>query len=225
MEPNITIFFIIEVIGTVAFASSGAMVAIEQELDLLGVIVLGVITAVGGGMLRDLLLGNVPPSLFFHPVYVVVAFLTVLVLFLLVRLNQHVLEAPYITIYEKMMNIVDAVGLAAFTVTGVDTAVLAGYGDYQFLTVFLGVLTGVGGGLLRDMMAGNVPFILKKHVYACASIAGAVCYVFLSPRMDMDISMIVSACLTFSIRMLATKYCWNLPTATRKKEENMDGVQ
>lgn len=217
MEQSITIFFIIEVIGTIAFASSGAMVAIEQELDLLGVIVLGVITAVGGGMLRDLLLGNVPPGLFFHPVYVLVAFLTVLVLFLLVRLNQHVLEAPYITIYEKMMNIVDAVGLAAFTVTGVDTAVLAGYGDYWFLTVFLGVLTGVGGGLLRDIMAGNIPFILKKHVYACASIAGAVCYVLLNTCMDMNLSMIISAFLIFVIRMLATKYCWNLPAAKRKK--------
>lgn len=218
MEQNITIFFIIEVIGTIAFASSGAMVAIGQELDLLGVIVLGVTTAVGGGMLRDLLLGNVPPGLFFHPVYVLVAFLTVLVLFLLVRLNQHVLEAPYITIYEKMMNIVDAVGLAAFTVTGVDTAVLAGYGDYWFLTVFLGVLTGVGGGLLRDIMAGNIPFILKKHVYACASIAGAVCYVLMNTCMDMDLSMIISACLIFVIRMLATKYCWNLPSAKRKNK-------
>lgn len=168
-------------------------------------------------MLRDLLLGNVPPGLFFHPVYVLVAFLTVLVLFLLVRLNQHVLEAPYITIYEKMMNIVDAVGLAAFTVTGVDTAVLAGYGDYWFLTVFLGVLTGVGGGLLRDIMAGNIPFILKKHVYACASIAGAVCYVLLNTCMDMNLSMIISAFLIFVIRMLATKYCWNLPAAKRKK--------
>ena len=70
------------------------------------------------------------------------------------------------------MNIFDAVGLAAFTVTGIDTAVLAGYGDYHFLSVFLGVLTGVGGGVLRDIMAGQTPYILRKHVYASASIAG-----------------------------------------------------
>lgn len=144
MEFHISIFFIIEVIGTVAFASSGAMVAIKQQLDLLGVVVLGVTTAVGGGMLRDIILGNVPPGLFMNPVYVMAAFITVLALFIVVRLNQRILESRYIASYEKMMNIFDAIGLAAFTVTGIDTAVLAGYGDYHFLSVFLGVLTGVG---------------------------------------------------------------------------------
>lgn len=147
MEFHISIFFIIEVIGTVAFASSGAMVAIKQQLDLLGVVVLGVTTAVGGGMLRDIILGNVPPGLFMNPVYVMAAFITVLALFIVVRLNQRILESRYIASYEKMMNIFDAIGLAAFTVTGIDTAVLAGYGDYHFLSVFLGVLTGVGGGV------------------------------------------------------------------------------
>ena len=93
MEFHISIFFIIEVIGTVAFASSGAMVAIKQQLDLLGVVVLGVTTAVGGGMLRDIILGNVPPGLFMNPVYVMAAFITVLALFIVVRLNQRILES------------------------------------------------------------------------------------------------------------------------------------
>ena len=208
MEFHISIFFIIEVIGTVAFASSGAMVAIKQQLDLLGVVVLGVTTAVGGGMLRDIILGNVPPGLFMNPVYVMAAFITVLALFIVVRLNQRILESR---------NIFDAIGLAAFTVTGIDTAVLAGYGDYHFLSVFLGVLTGVGGGVLRDIMAGQTPYILRKHVYASASIAGALCYVFLADWMTGDASMIISALLVILIRMLATRYCWNLPTATKKQ--------
>lgn len=217
MDNQISIFLIIEVIGTIAFASSGAMVAIKKELDLLGVIVLGVTTAVGGGMLRDIILGNVPPGLFTKPVYVITAFLTVMALFTVVRLNQKILESRYITAYEKMMNIFDAVGLAAFTVTGIDTAVLAGYEDYHFLSVFLGVLTGVGGGLLRDIMAGQTPYILRKHVYASASIAGAICYVFLADWMTGDASMIISAVLVILIRLLATRYCWNLPTATKKQ--------
>lgn len=217
MDNQISIFLIIEVIGTVAFASSGAMVAIKKELDLLGVIVLGVTTAVGGGMLRDIILGNVPPGLFTKPIYVITAFLTVMALFMVVRLNQKILESRYITAYEKMMNIFDAVGLAAFTVTGIDTAVLAGYEDYHFLSVFLGVLTGVGGGLLRDIMAGQTPYILRKHVYASASIAGAICYVFLADWMTGDVSMIISAVLVILIRLLATRYCWNLPTATKKQ--------
>lgn len=217
MDNQISIFLIIEVIGTIAFASSGAMVAIKKELDLLGVIVLGVTTAVGGGMLRDIILGNVPPGLFTKPIYVITAFLTVMALFMVVRLNQKILESRYITAYEKMMNIFDAVGLAAFTVTGIDTAVLAGYEDYHFLSVFLGVLTGVGGGLLRDIMAGQTPYILRKHVYASASIAGAICYVFLADWMTGDASMIISAVLVILIRLLATRYCWNLPTATKKQ--------
>ena len=96
---NISIFFIIEMIGTVAFASSGAMVAIKKELDLLGVVVLGVTTAVGGGMLRDIILGNVPPALFRNPGYVIAGFLTVLVLFTVVRLNQMFLESRSIEMY------------------------------------------------------------------------------------------------------------------------------
>ena len=84
------------------------------------------------------------------------------------------------------MNIFDAIGLGAFTVVGIDTAVTAGYGDYQFLLIFLGVITGVGGGILRDIMAGQTPYVLRKHVYACASIAGALLYVFLIDRIHPD---------------------------------------
>ena len=208
MESNISIFFIIEIIGTVAFASSGALVAIKQRLDLLGVVVLGVTTAVGGGMLRDIILGIVPPSLFMNPVYVYTAWL-----------NQQILESRYISAYEKMMNLFDAVGLGAFTVTGINTAGTAGYGEYHFLSIFLGVLTGVGGGILRDILAGQSPYILRKHVYASASIAGAVCYVCLNGWLSRDASMILSAILVVLIRLLATKYNWNLPTAyhTRNK--------
>lgn len=219
MNVHISIFFMIEIVGTVAFASSGAMVAIKQQLDLLGVVVLGVTTAVGGGMLRDLLLGNVPPSLFLNPVYVITAFVTVILLFCLVRIKQELLESHYIEIYEKLMNIFDAIGLAAFTVTGIDTAIAAGYADYRFLSVFLGVLTGVGGGVLRDIMADQTPYILRKHVYACASLAGALCYVFLSGRLSDDACLIISAFLIILIRLLATHYCWNLPTATKKKKK------
>ena len=213
MESNISIFFIIEIIGTVAFASSGALVAIKQRLDLLGVVVLGVTTAVGGGMLRDILLGIVPPSLFMNPVYVYTAFLTAMVLFILVWLNQQILESRYISAYEKMMNLFDAIGLGAFTVTGINTAGTAGYGEYHFLSIFLGVLTGVGGGILRDMLAGQSPYILRKHVYASASIAGAVSYLLFMQAADHNLSMFLSSSIVVMIRLLARKYDWNLPGA------------
>ena len=210
---GITVFFVIEIIGTVAFACSGAMVAIEKQLDLLGIIVLGVTTAVGGGMIRDLIIGIHPPALFTNPIYVLMAFLAVMVLFIIVRsrrMTRLVLES---LTYERVMNLLDAIGLGAFTVVGIDTAIEAGYGDYRFLMIFLGVITGVGGGILRDIMAGQTPAVLKKHVYACASIAGAVCYVVLMNFCGDDISMIASAVLVVIIRVLARHYKWNLPRA------------
>lgn len=219
MNIELSFLFIVEAVGTIAFASSGAMVAIKKELDLLGIIVLGVTTAVGGGMLRDIIIGNVPPALFKDPVYVVLAFVTVMVLFFIVRMNQNILAGRSIENYERVMNIFDAIGLGAFTVVGIDTAVLSGYGGYRFLIIFLGVLTGVGGGILRDIMAGQTPYVLKKHIYACASIAGAVLYALLMERINGDLAMAAGAFAVILIRLLATRYCWNLPTATRKKTQ------
>ena len=209
LQPNI--IFIVEIIGTIAFASSGAMVAVRKRLDLFGIIVLGVITAVGGGMLRDLMIGNIPPNMFRNPVYVLAAFLTVLVLFLLFRCWPFLLGSRYIEGYEKIMYILDAIGLGAFTVIGIDTGVEAGYGDYHFLIIFLGVITGIGGGILRDIMAGETPYVLKKHIYACASIAGACLYVVLLQVTRSDSAMIGSALLVVAIRILASHFRWDLP--------------
>ena len=128
MNIHLSFFFFVEAVGTIAFASSGAMVAVKKQLDLLGIIVLGVTTAVGGGMLRDMIIGNVPPNLFKDPTYVLLAFITVMILFAVIRLNQRFLEPQYMETYEKVMNIFDAIGLGAFTVVGIDTAVTAGYG-------------------------------------------------------------------------------------------------
>lgn len=207
------IFFLMEMIGTIAFACSGAMVAIEKRLDLLGIIVLGETTAVGGGMIRDIIIGIHPPALFIDPIYVIASFAAVMVLFVAVKYfyrSADILESP---MYEAVLNLLDAIGLGAFTVVGIDTAVGAGFGEYKFLMIFLGVITGVGGGILRDMMAGQTPAVLRKHVYACASIAGAICYVVLMEYAGENIAMVVSAVLVTVIRVLARHYKWNLPKA------------
>ncbi len=208
-----TVFFIVEVLGTIAFACSGAMVAIRHQLDLLGVVVLGVTTAVGGGMLRDLIIGVHPPSLFVNPVYAMMAFFTVLLLFVIVRFSPMTMAVIESLTYERVMNLVDAVGLGAFTVVGIDTAIAHGFAGYGFLTIFLGVITGVGGGILRDIMAGETPAVLRKHVYASASIAGAFCYVWLMRWFGTDSAMVISALLVVLIRVLARHYRWNLPRA------------
>lgn len=211
MPSYITVLFIMELIGTIAFACSGAMLAIRKKLDLLGIVVLGVVTAVGGGMLRDILIGIHPPTLFIKPVYVTTAVIAAASMFFAMnsrRLTRLLLEVEY---YDWVMNLLDAIGLGAFTVVGVNTAISSGYENYLFLTVFLGVITGVGGGLLRDMMACEIPAILKKHVYACASIAGALCYVIVIHYIPTDAALILSAALVILIRLLARHYKWNLP--------------
>lgn len=213
MFDNITVFFIIEIIGTIAFACSGALVAIRKQLDLLGIIVLGVTTAVGGGMLRDIIIGIHPPTLFLKPVYVLMAFISVLILFAFVRFRRMSMMVLESETYERLMNLLDAIGLGAFTVVGIDAAIEAGFGEYHFLMIFLGVITGVGGGILRDMMAGQTPAVLKRHIYACASIAGAICYVVLLNMMSNDTAMVISALLVVVIRVLARHYKWNLPRA------------
>ena len=122
---NTSLLFVMELTGTIAFACSGALVGIRKKLDLLGVIVLGVITAVGGGMFRDILIGNVPPALFRNPVYAGVAVLAAIALFFTVQSKRMLKTFTQIEQYNQIFNSLDAIGLGAFTVVGVDTAIAA----------------------------------------------------------------------------------------------------
>jgi uncharacterized membrane protein YeiH len=212
MDYSETAIFIMEIVGTVAFASSGAILAIHREMDLFGVIVLGVTTSVGGGLVRDLILGIVPPGMFSNPVYTMVAIGVSLLVFLWMyfRAGSSRMAKKVEKAYEEILFLSDSVGLGIFTVVGVNTARNAGY-DQTFLLVFVGVLTGVGGGLMRDIMAEEKPYILHKHVYAVASIAGAVLCVYSGRLAGRLVSMTAGAALVLLLRVLAARYRWNLP--------------
>ncbi len=202
--------FGMEIIGTVAFASSGAMLAIQKEMDLFGVGVLGVTTSVGGGMIRDLILGIIPPLMFQKPVYTVTAIVTSMLLFVIISVKRNLKNDKITAAYNKIMLIFDTIGLGIFTVTGMNTAKNAGY-DQTFLLIFVGVITGVGGGLLRDIMAQEKPYILTKHIYACASVLGAVVCVCLNVILDDLASMAAGLFVVVLVRVFATHYRWNLP--------------
>lgn len=204
--------FIIEIIGTIAFASSGAMVGIKKQMDLLGVCVLGMTTAVGGGMIRDLILGVTPPVMFQNPTYALLAIAFSVLIFCSMYFFQNKLtNSKFYEVYDKMMMIFDSLGLGLFTVVGVTTAINIGYETTGFLQIFVGVLTGVGGGVLRDIMAGNTPYIFVKHVYASASIIGAVVCVLIELWFGELPAMLIGAVAVFIIRILAAHYKWNLP--------------
>ena len=203
--------FILELIGTVAFASSGAMIAIEKKMDIFGVNVLGATTAVGGGIMRDIILGLTPPGAFSHPVFVLVAALTSTILFVIAYAKPTAFESRVKTdYYDKLMFWCDTAGLGIFTVVGIQAAVRAVGGENVFFFVFIGTLTGVGGGVLRDIMAGETPYILVKHIYACAAIAGGIVCVVGRTAFGEAYGTILGLAATVLLRFLAAHFRWNL---------------
>ena len=204
------IILALELIGTLAFAVSGAMTGLKKNMDIFGVCILGLTTAVGGGVIRDVILGNTAPATFRDPIYAAVALAAALVLFFsrVRRLLMH-----NTVLFDKAMFWMDTAGLGIFTVVGIRTAYAHVPQATVFLLVFVGVITGVGGGLLRDMMAGDTPYIFVKHVYASASLAGAlVCGLLWHYAGEMG-SMLAGGGLVILIRGLSAHYRWNLPKA------------
>lgn len=201
---------VLEIGGTLAFAASGAMTAMKKRMDLLGVIVLGVITAIGGGILRDVILGITPPLAFRNPLCALVAVGTAIVAFLpgiRRRLMHNELH------FDIVLLVMDSVGLGVFTAMGIWNALSFDPDRSTFLLVFVGVLTGVGGGVLRDVLAGNTPYILVKHIYACASLVGAISCTLLWRVLPEYAAMSISIVLVVIIRLLAAHFRWNLPRA------------
>ena len=204
-----SIIFAIELIGTIAFASSGAMLGIRKNLDIFGVVVLGLCVAVGGGIVRDIILGLTPPSAFRDPSYALTALVTAVLLFGIVYWKQEILTSRYMEIYETIMNYCDTAGLGIFTVLGVYTGYEQGYRG-RFFLIFLGMLTGIGGGVIRDVLADTMPFILRKHIYAVASLAGAfVCQRLIGQ--NLYLALAAGTAVVLVIRILASHYRWNLP--------------
>lgn len=219
MELTIKLIYITELIGTVAFALSGAMTAIKKELDIFGVIVLGVTTAVGGGFLRDIVLNKGIPIMFQDYKYSALALAVSIVTFIGAYYINERTTYKFKTAYENMLNISDAVGLGVFATTGVNTAIVSGYGDNSFLVIFVGVITGIGGGMLRDIMIGQVPFVLHKRVYALATIAGSWLYYELYKRgYDNTLCVYCGILAVLVIRMLAAHYEWDLPKIRARKQ-------
>lgn len=205
-----TLVFVFEMIGTVAFAISGAITGLKKKMDIFGVVILALVTSVGGGAIRDIVLGNTPPMTFRNPVYALVAIATGILTFI-PAVRRLAGKNP--KVFDIFLLVTDSVGLGIFTVVGIRTAITAGQGENVFLLIFVGVVTGVGGGLLRDMMAGNTPYIFVKHIYASASLAGALLFVALWKLIGATAAMSVSAAVIITIRFLAARFKWSLPKA------------
>ena len=205
------IMLLLEIIGTVSFAISGAFVAIKAKLDVFGVVFIAAVTAFGGGMLRDVLIGRVPPAVFQNFRMFLLAVAAALIVFLIAYRNRGKFEGLKGKI-ERINNFFDAVGLAAFSVMGTEVAFQEALERNMFLAVVLGMLTGVGGGMIRDVLTDTTPYIFKKHVYALASIGGSCLYYLLRRYTEsVALASAVGMVLVIVLRLLAARYRWSLP--------------
>lgn len=203
---NFEIVAAINILGIMAFAFAGAMKAIREKLDLLGIIVLGLVYALGGGVIRDALIHRIPYA-FSANLDVAFAVLGVVAACVVHKLlRKDILNCYYIMIP-------DALGLAAFTMTGAVTAHQAGISGIGL--IFLAAITAVGGGVMGDLLLGKIPSVLKDDCYATCSIAGGFCfYMALLIGSDLATVSLLSCMITFFIRMLAIQGRWSLPKLT-----------
>lgn len=207
-------FTVMTYVAYVSLGISGAMVAIDREADLFGVIFLGLSTAFGGGIVRDMMLGRVP-SFFTSYVEIAVTAGTALCVFLIAAgfKRRYVAHEALVT---KINNVFDALGLGTFCTLGVATALAAGQ-TAPFIAIVMGMITGTGGGVFRDLCLGDVPFILRKRVYAIAALAGSGVYYLLLVVLGLGAipAALLAIAVTFVLRLCATVFKWNMPKAIR----------
>jgi uncharacterized membrane protein YeiH len=194
---------VLNLIGTFAFGLSGGILAVRKKMDLFGVLVLSVATGLGGGIMRDLILGRTPPTTLVDWRYLAAAGVAGLLVFF---------DFRQIVRWSRFVIAFDAAGLAIFTVTGTTIALSAGLGPVP--AALLGMLTGIGGGALRDILAAEVPLVLRSEIYAVASLLGAIIITLanlagvLGPPAE-----ILAAVTTFVLRMVSVWRGWKIPIA------------
>ncbi len=202
MQESSTLLLVLDLLGVFVFALSGALVAVQRRLDVFGVLVLGVVAALGGGVARDLLIG-VPPAALRDDRYLIVAVVAGVVVFFGSRHVERLAGA---------VRLFDAAGLGLFTAAGTSKALDAGLGAVPAIAV--GCLTGIGGGVLRDVLVADVPLVLRREVYAVPAILGAIVVTVADGIGTPDgLATSVAASLVFTVRMVGVWRDWHAPVA------------
>ncbi|HZD81316.1 MAG TPA: trimeric intracellular cation channel family protein [Nitrososphaeraceae archaeon] len=206
-DPSLSMTLLIQVLdlfGTMAFAVTGAFKAIEHGSDIVGIVILSTITGVTGGVLRDIIFGKFPPTAVVNSLYIAITVSTGAVIFFLYPLLK-----KHWNLFLKF----DAVGLGVFTVIG-STFAYNLFGLNFLAMSFAGILTAIGGGILRDVFVNEIPLVFVKEFYASASFVGILTlFIMLSVNINLSIAAIPSIVITTSLRLIAMKFNWNLPRA------------
>lgn len=200
---------VLDWVGTLAFALSGALVGVQKRFDLFGVLFLSFVVAVVGGMMRDVLIGAVPPVAITDIHYFAIAMIGGVLTFYCY---------PNVTSHQRPILLLDAVGLGLFAVIGAQKAI--DHGINPLMAAILGMLTGIGGGMTRDVLAGNVPFVLRADLYALAALAGGA-VISIGAVMDVrpTYSMLLGASLCIFLRLMAIYFNWHAPLARWSQEK------
>lgn len=207
---------VFDIVGTLAFAVSGAIVAVKKSMDVFGVVILALTTAVGGGVVRDIVLGLTPPAAFVNPLFSLLAIVVGLVVFIFIRKNIQLKVCKETA--ENILYMADALGLGTFTMTGIAIAETIPDSNW-FLCLFVGVITGVGGGILRDLFAGDIPFVFVKFFYASATIIGGLFCILAWNFLAKWQCMLLGAAVIVVLRVLAICYHWKLPKVVKTDNE------
>ena len=199
---ELSLFNILDVLGTIAFAISGALSAMNRRLDLFGIFIIAFVTAIGGGTIRDILIGSTPVTWMENTVYVYL--IGVVTIFAIVFRNK-------LNYLKKSLFLFDTIGLGVFTITGVETGIQNGLDP--IISVALGAMTGTFGGVIRDILCNEIPVIFRKEIYATACLVGALAYVILYDMgVDADIIYLITSLTVISIRLIVVKYHITLPS-------------
>jgi uncharacterized membrane protein YeiH len=201
-------YYIIDILGTIAFAISGVLVAMEKKLDLFGVFIIAFVTAVGGGTLRDMLIGDTPVVWMRNPDYVIT--IVGSVIFAILFINQ-------LKYLRRTLFLFDTIGIGLFTMVGIEKGISADL--MPIMCIFLGTITASFGGVIRDILCNEIPVIFRKEIYATACILGGISY-FLLIKLPWDgaFSYITAILIIIIIRLLAVRFKITLPNIYRNEK-------
>jgi uncharacterized membrane protein YeiH len=191
---------LLDIFGTAIFAITGSLVGKQKQMDIFGVVVLALVTALGGGTLRDVLLGQLPVFWISQPEIIVICIVAALLTFAL---------SDRIPFPRRTLLLSDAIGLATFSVIGAQAAITF----HPIIAIIMGGMTGTAGGIIRDLLSDKIPIILRRDIYATAAMSGASVFVLLHHNaINNDLALFLGATVTLVIRLLAIRRRWNLPT-------------
>ena len=196
-----TTWSILEFTGVIAFAVSGALMGIQKKLDIFGVLVLAMTTAVGGGILRDVIIGNTPPLTFRDPTFFMISAVTTIVVCFTYR---------WLEKYKNMIQIFDAIGLGAFTATSANLAIQHNL-NTLFIVTTVAVITGIGGSIMRDVFVKEIPYVFRQEIYAITTIVGAISFYYSQFYLTGAAQLYLCFCITTVFRLCCIKYQWNFP--------------